>query len=75
MTVGADDVLDTLPDGVVVADAHGTVTALNTAAARLLRVPDGVGKHLSDVVLLQDRAGTAGSPARSPTTGSSRAPT
>src|SRR6478672_6752454 len=59
MTVGADDVLDTLPDGVVVADAHGTVTALNTAAARLLRVPDGVGKHLSDVVLLQDRAGNS----------------
>jgi signal transduction histidine kinase len=57
MTAGAEDVLNSLPDGVVVADAHGTVTALNAAAARLLRVPDAVGKHLSDVVLLQDRAG------------------
>src|SRR3954454_4112983 len=59
MTAGADDVLNSLPDGVVVADAHGTVTALNSAAARLLRVTDGVGKHLSDVVLLQDRAGNS----------------
>jgi signal transduction histidine kinase len=59
MRVGDDDVLDTLPDGVVVADAQGTVTAVNTAAARLLRVPDGIGKQLSDVVLLQDRAGNS----------------
>ena len=59
MTPGADDLLDSLPDGVVVADAHGTVTALNSVAARLLRVPDGIGKHLSDVVLLQDRAGNS----------------
>ena len=43
MTPGADDLLDSLPDGVVVADAHGTVTALNSVAARLLRVPDGIG--------------------------------
>jgi signal transduction histidine kinase len=49
--------LDDLPDGVVVADADGTVTAVNTAAARLLRLGDGVGKHLADVVPLQDRAG------------------
>jgi signal transduction histidine kinase len=69
MTVGADDVLDTLPDGVVIADAHGTVTALNTAAARLLRVPDGVGKHLSDVVLLQDRAGNSWYASTEPFTG------
>ncbi|HET9829876.1 MAG TPA: HAMP domain-containing sensor histidine kinase [Nocardioidaceae bacterium] len=50
------DVLDTLPDGVVVADRHGTVRLMNAAAVRLLRIADGVGRHLSDVVQLQDRA-------------------
>jgi len=52
--------LDTLADGVVVADANGTVTVVNTAAARLLGLPDPavcLGKSLSDVVSLQDRAG------------------
>ncbi len=49
--------LDALPDGVVVADHSGTVTRMNSAAARMLRVPDGAGKHLSDVVVLQDRTG------------------
>ncbi len=52
-----DPVLDALPDGVVVADAGGTVTHVNTMAARLLGVPDGVGKHVSDVVALADRNG------------------
>lgn len=49
--------LDLLPDGVVVADAGGTVTVMNAAAQRLLRCPDGVGKHLADVVSLQDHGG------------------
>jgi signal transduction histidine kinase len=49
--------LDTLPDGVVVADRDGIVTVANDAACRLLQLGDAVGKHLSDVVLLQDRAG------------------
>ncbi|HET6699888.1 MAG TPA: ATP-binding protein [Nocardioidaceae bacterium] len=53
----ADALLDVLPDGVVVADHTGAVTAVNAAAAKMLRVPDGVGKHLADVVALQDRAG------------------
>jgi signal transduction histidine kinase len=52
-----DELLDALPDGVVVADAAGTVTRINAAAAKMLGVPDGVGKHLADVVVLQDRAG------------------
>jgi signal transduction histidine kinase len=52
-------VLDTLADGVVIADASGRVTMVNLAAGRLLRSQDGVGKHLSDVVLLQDRAGNS----------------
>src|SRR3954451_14814074 len=50
-------VLDSLPDGVVVADHTGTVTLMNPAACRLLGTTDGVGSHLSDVVPLQDRAG------------------
>ena len=56
---GDQGLLDALPDGVVVADANGTVTVLNAAAARMLRVGDGVGKHLSDVVLLLERAGNS----------------
>jgi signal transduction histidine kinase len=51
------DLLDALPDGVVIADAQGQVTHVNETAARLLRVPDGVGKHVTDVVALADRAG------------------
>lgn len=49
--------LDTLPDGVVVADESGTVVAVNAAATRLLRSADCVGKHLADVICLQDHAG------------------
>jgi signal transduction histidine kinase len=56
---GEQQVLDALPDGVVVADESGLVMELNEAAARLLRREDGVGKHLSDVVTLQDRAGNS----------------
>ena len=54
-----NDILDALPDGVVVADDSGCVTLVNAAAARLLRSAEGVGKHLADVVLLQDRAGNS----------------
>ena len=49
--------LDALPDGVVVADARGRVTHVNATAARLLGVPDAVGKHITDVVALADREG------------------
>jgi signal transduction histidine kinase len=49
--------LDALPDGVVIADSTGAVVVINDAAARLLGNPDGVGKHLADVVALQDNAG------------------
>ena len=51
-----DFLLDALPDGVVVADEAGVVTRMNRAATTMLQVPDGVGKHLADVVALQDRA-------------------
>lgn len=49
--------LDAIPDGVVLADQTGLVTAMNAAARTMLRVGDGVGKHLADVVALQDQAG------------------
>jgi signal transduction histidine kinase len=55
--VSGAELFDVLPDGVVVADEAGRVTLLNPAAARLLRVDEGVGKHLADVVSLQDRNG------------------
>ena len=52
-----EDLLDALPDGVVVADANGVVTRVNLAAARMLNAPDAIGKHVSDVVALADREG------------------
>ena len=54
---GEHTLLDALPDGVVVADATGAVVVINEAAAQLLGTGDGVGKHLADVVALQDNAG------------------
>jgi signal transduction histidine kinase len=43
----------------VLADADCVVTAVNRRAARMLRIADddAVGKHLSDVLTLQDREG------------------
>ncbi len=49
--------LDAIPDGVVLADQAGLVTAMNVAARSMLRIHDGLGKHLVDVVALQDQAG------------------
>ena len=63
-----DGVLDLLADGVVLADESGTVTEVNATARQLLRTPAdtgdanggaGVGAHLAEVVLLQDRAGNS----------------
>jgi signal transduction histidine kinase len=51
------DVLDVLPDGVVIADRNGTVVEMNDAAQRLLGTADGLGKHVADVVNLQDKSG------------------
>lgn len=53
------ELLDSLPDGVVVADASGRVTRMNTAAGRLLGGTEGVGRHLADVVALADRTGNS----------------
>jgi signal transduction histidine kinase len=63
------DVLDTLPDGVVVADGSGTVTLMNSAATRLLRNGDGIGQHLAEVVPLQDRTGNTWFACTQPYTG------
>jgi len=51
--------LDLLADGAVIADADGVVTTMNAAARRLLGGESGVGRHLSEVVLLQDRTGNS----------------
>ena len=50
-----DALLDLLPDGVVVADAAGTVTVVNEAARRLLGPTAVVGRHLREVMALQDQ--------------------
>ena len=54
---GARALADALPDGVVVADADGTVTLVSATAATMLAVDDGVGRPLREVLTLRDRAG------------------
>lgn len=49
-----EDLLDLLPDGIVLADAEGTVTHLNRAARRLLGAAARVGAPLGTVMALQD---------------------
>jgi signal transduction histidine kinase len=51
--------VDALPDGAVVADGDGLVTALNSAAAAMLGVlrTDALGRPLADVLRLQDAGG------------------
>jgi len=48
---------DGLPDGVVIADANGTVVDLNDAAVRILGSGDWLGKPLRDVLPLIDPQG------------------
>ena len=54
---GDDSLLDTLPDGVLVADADGVVRHANDMARRLLGTDALVGRPLADVVNLQDLDG------------------
>ena len=49
------DSFDALPDGVVIADADGTVTTVNEQARRLLGSAVEVGRPLSEVMALQDQ--------------------
>ena len=51
------DLLDSLPDGVVVADGHGLVTHVNEEARRVLGPEALVGRRLEEVVALQDLQG------------------
>lgn len=55
----AQELADSLPDGVVVADAHGVVTLVSDPAARMLgTTPDeAVGRPLEAVLALQDTEG------------------
>ncbi len=55
MVVDPDTLIDQLPDGVVVADASGTVTAVNASARRLLGPTATTGSHLRHVMALQDQ--------------------
>ncbi len=52
-----DEVVDALPDGVVIADADGTVTTVNQQARRLLGAGVQVGRPLAEVMALQDQDG------------------
>ena len=53
----ATSVVDTLPDGVVVADSDGIVTTVNAMAVRLLGDGVRVGRPLAEVMTLQDQNG------------------
>jgi len=57
--VGAPVGLDEIPDGIVVADESGRVTAVNAAAARMLGSPSSqlVGSPLGEVMALDDLEG------------------
>jgi signal transduction histidine kinase len=60
MTSGSrvdEGLLDTLPDGVLVADADGLVRHANDMAGRLLGTDSLVGRRLADVLPLQDLDG------------------
>ena len=55
--MGPDDpkLWDTLPDGVVIADADGVVLVANSRARRMLGKACSVGAKLTDAVALQDQ--------------------
>ncbi|MDQ3104892.1 MAG: ATP-binding protein [Actinomycetota bacterium] len=59
MSGGETVPMDDIADGLVVADATGTVTHLNLAAARMLGVDRDaeLGRHLSEVLALDDLGG------------------
>src|SRR5687768_15076766 len=55
--MAGDRLLDTLPDGVLIADGDGVVTHANDIAAQLLGFGDPIGRQLSEVLPLQDLDG------------------
>lgn len=63
------DPLDLLPDGVVIADADGRVTAINTVAAGMLDVGPAqavIGRPLDEVLALTDHDAQAWTAANAP---------
>lgn len=50
---------DALPDGLVIADATGTVCCFNAAAVRItgIKAEEALGKHLADALPLEDMDG------------------
>jgi signal transduction histidine kinase len=62
------DVLDSLPDGVVVADAGGVVVRISAVAAAMLgtTVEVALGGRLEDVLALSDQDGNAWTPSNRP---------
>jgi signal transduction histidine kinase len=71
VTSRAQELLDALPDGIVIAGPDGLVNQVNLVAARMLGVPaqDLVGRSLEDALLLQDQAGRAWFPHNQPYAG------
>jgi signal transduction histidine kinase len=61
--------LDALPDGVLVADAGGTVVTANDTAHRLLKQRQLVGRPLLEVMALQDLQGCDWADVAAPYTG------
>lgn len=68
VTDPAQDVLDSLPDGVVIADARGRVVRVSSVAAQMLGTTayDAVGRPLADVLALRDQDGQAWTPSNRP---------
>jgi len=52
-----DELADSLPDGLLVADGSGTVTCANDMALHLLGAETVLGRRLEDVMVLQDLDG------------------
>ena len=50
-----ESILDSLPDGIVIADAEGTVTLVNDVARKLLGGVAEPGQSLREVMVLQDK--------------------
>ena len=67
----AQELADVLPDGVVVADADGTVVLASQVAARMLGRPVEalVGRPLGEVLALQDQQGSTWTAANTPYVG------
>jgi signal transduction histidine kinase len=56
-SLSGDELLDSLPDGIVVADSAGDVTHVNDMARRMLGPRCLVGRPLREVIALQDLEG------------------